>query len=136
MTTLAAELRFISSYVSLMRKRYIEELVTVNLDVPESCPEGIRIPPLLFIPFIENAFKHGVSYNNETMIDVSLSEAKGKIRFTCSNTSQRKSDNDIKGGVGLANVKRRLDLIYGNDYSLRIDKTIQAYSVILIIPSL
>lgn len=136
MTTLAAELRFISSYVSLMRKRYIEELVTVKLDVPESCPEGIRIPPLLFIPFIENAFKHGVSYNNETMIDVSLSEAKGKIRFTCSNTLQRKSDNDIKGGVGLANVKRRLDLIYGNDYSLRIDKTIQAYSVILIIPSL
>lgn len=136
MTTLAAELRFISSYVSLMRKRYIEELVTVKLDVPESCPESIRIPPLLFIPFIENAFKHGVSYNNETMIDVSLSEAKGKIRFCCSNTLQRKSDNDIKGGVGLANVRRRLDLIYGNDYSLHIDKAGQTYSVILIIPSL
>lgn len=136
MTTLAAELRFISSYVSLMRKRYIEELVIVKLDVPESCPESIRIPPLLFIPFIENAFKHGVSYNNETMIDVSLSEAKGKIRFCCSNTLQRKSDNDIKGGVGLANVRRRLDLIYGNDYSLHIDKAGQTYSVILIIPSL
>ena len=86
MTTLAAEARFVSSYVSLMKKRYVEGIVRVNLDIQQQTSEDIHMPTLLFVSFIENAFKHGVSYSNETTIDIKLNASSGKILFTCDNT--------------------------------------------------
>ena len=135
MTTLSAESRFVSSYVSLMKKRYVESIVMVSLSVQENASKDIRIPPLLFIPFIENAFKHGVSYSNETKIDIKLNEMNGNIMFSCDNSIPRKKVRPQKGGVGLSNVRRRLDLLYGNRYSLRIHENEEKYSVTLIIPS-
>ena len=134
MTTLAAESRFISSYVSLMKMRYVEDIVKVRLDIQEKTSEDIHIPPLLFISFIENAFKHGVSYNGETFINIRLCEKDGSIFFTCDNTLLKNKDNTDKGGVGLANVRRRLDLLYGDDYSLRITDDDNIHSINLIIP--
>ena len=135
MTTLSAESRFISSYVSLMKKRYVESIVKVNLSVQENAPKDIHMPPLLFISFIENAFKHGVSYSNETQIDIKLNEMNGNIMFSCDNSIPRNKTALKKGGVGLSNVRRRLDLLYGDDYSLRISENEDNYSVTLIIPS-
>ena len=135
MTTLAAEARFISSYVSLMKKRYVECIVKVNLDIQEQTSVDVHIPPLLFISFIENAFKHGVSYSNETTIDIKLHEANGKILFSCDNTIPHKRGAVSAGGVGLSNIRRRLDLLYGDGYSLRIHQDVDRYSVTLIIPS-
>lgn len=134
MTTLAAESRFISSYVSLMKMRYVEDIVKVRLDIQEKTSDDIRIPPLLFISFIENAFKHGVSYSGETFINIKLCEKDGSIFFSCDNTLLKNKDNTDKGGVGLANVRRRLDLLYGNDYSLRITDDDNIHSINLIIP--
>ena len=134
MTTLEAESRFIRSYVSLMKKRYVEDVVKVSLNMPELTNKDVHIPPLLFISFIENAFKHGVSYNNETVIDVRLCEMNGKILFTCDNSLPRNKVLPAEGGVGLSNVRRRLDLLYGEDYSLRINQDDKTYSVNLIIP--
>ena len=134
MTTLASESRFISSYVSLMKKRYVEGIVKVSLDVHENPSKDIHIPPLLFIPFIENAFKHGVSYNNATYIDIKLYEMNDRILFSCENTVPQSKQLPAKGGVGLANVRRRLDLLYGDDYSLRIADKDNVHSVNLIIP--
>lgn len=135
-TTLASESKFISSYVGLMRGRYPDDTVKINLSLPEQVSANIYVPPLLFISFIENAFKHGVSYMQETEIDINLSESDGWIQFDCTNTipatALSKSD---KGGVGLANVRRRLDLLYGDKYSLQIDED-KRYSVKLIIPSI
>lgn len=135
MTTLAAESRFISSYVSLMKKRYVEGVVTVNLDISDNTTNDTHIPPLLFISFIENAFKHGVSYNSKTKIYISLHEMDNKIMFSCHNTIPPARKDIFKGGVGLSNVKRRLDLLYGQDYSLRITQKEDTYSVTLTIPS-
>ena len=135
MTTLSAESRFILSYVSLMKKRYVESIVKVNLDVPEQTSEDVRIPPLLFISFIENAFKHGVSYSNETTIDIKLHELNGKILFCCDNTISNTRNTASAGGVGLSNITRRLDLLYGDEYSLRINEEKDRHSVTLIIPS-
>lgn len=135
-TTLASESKFISSYVGLMRGRYPDDTVKIILNLPEQVSANIYVPPLLFISFIENAFKHGVSYMQETEIDINLSESDGWIQFDCTNTipvtALSKSD---KGGVGLANVRRRLDLLYGDKYSLQIDED-KRYSVKLIIPSI
>ena len=119
-----------------MRGRYPDDTVKINLSLPEQVSANIYVPPLLFISFIENAFKHGVSYMQETEIDINLSESDGWIQFYCTNTipatALSKSD---KGGVGLANVRRRLDLLYGDKYSLQIDED-KRYSVKLIIPSI
>ena len=135
MTTLDAESRFISSYVSLMKKRYVEDIVNVSLDIQENTSKDIRIPPLLFISFVENAFKHGVSYNSETTIGIKLYEMNGKILFCCDNTVPQNVECASKGGVGLSNIRRRLDLLYGEDYSLRINQDDNTHSVTLIIPS-
>lgn len=135
MTTLSAEARFIASYVSLMKKRYVEGIVKVSLDIQENVSENILIPPLLFISFIENAFKHGVSYSNETLIDIKLQELNGRVFFNCCNTVPQTQNAVASGGVGLSNIRRRLGLIYGDDYSLRISQDRSIYNVTLIIPS-
>ena len=134
MTTLASESRFISSYVTLMKMRYVEDIVKVSLDLPDQVSGTVRVPPLLFVSFVENAFKHGVSYNKETTIDIKLCENNGKILFTCDNTIPHNKENTEIGGVGLANVRRRLDLLYGENYSLRISENDDTHSVTLIIP--
>ena len=136
-TDLASESRFISSYVGLMKMRYLEDIVKVNLELPDETSANLRVPPLLFISFIENAFKHGVSYLSDTEINIKLYEMNGKVMFCCDNTVPQKPDGfKEEGGVGLANVRRRLALLYGNDYSLRIYKGDQRYSVTLVIPGI
>lgn len=135
MTTLRSECLFISSYISLMKQRYVEDIVTVAAEMPESISEDISIPPLLFISFIENAFKHGISYNSKSFIDISLHEKDGEIFFLCRNSIPAERNNAAIGGVGLSNVKRRLNLLYGNSYSLNISTDNNIYSVNLTIPS-
>ena len=117
-----------------MKRRYVEGIVNVKVDIQEDIKGDIRIPQLLFISFVENAFKHGVSYNNETTIDIKLCEDGEKIYFSCDNTVPQKKEGKTEGGVGLSNVRRRLDLLYGEDYSLSIDNNETVYSVRLTIP--
>lgn len=136
-TTFENEVQFISKYVELMRQRYPSDKVQVSLDVPETPSASLLLPPLLFISFVENAFKHGVSYMRKSEISVSLSEEPSRICFKCSNTrSPLETRTGTKGGVGLANVRRRLDLLYQDRYMLDIVETDEIYSVILIIPGL
>lgn len=136
-TVLASEVNFISSYVSLMRQRYPAPKVDIRLDVPDKPSDILRLPPLLFIPFIENAFKHGISYRRKSEVEISLETEDGTIRFFCRNTKpQLVADNTRVGGVGLRNIRRRLDLLYDNAYSLEINDNTDDYSVILIIPCL
>lgn len=136
-TTFENEVQFISKYVELMRQRYPSDKVEVSLDVPETPSASLLLPPLLFISFVENAFKHGVSYMRKSEISVSLSEEPSRICFRCSNTRPPlETRADTKGGVGLANVRRRLDLLYQDRYKLDIVETDEIYSVILIIPGL
>jgi len=129
--TLNNALTFLKKYLNLMKLRYTDQ-VTVNLDIPESCPENIVLAPLLFIPFVENAFKHGVAYDKPSTIDIEIEQTEGRLIFKCQNTK-----NNVKheyGGVGLNNVAKRLELIYGKDYSLDINDTDDMYSVVLNLP--
>ena len=91
------------------------------------------IPPLMLITFIENAFKHGVSYQHASFIEVKAEVQGDTLYFSCRNSKAEKS-NEEKGGVGLANVKQRLKLLYDNDYSLKIQDDSDVYSVQLTIP--
>ena len=134
MTTLSSECRFISSYIALMKHRYVEDFVTVNTDLHEDTSDDISIPPLIFISFIENAFKHGISYSSQSFIDISLHVKESGIIFTCRNSMPAERKQSSESGVGLANVRRRLDLLYGDGYSLDINKDNNTYSVTLTIP--
>ena len=128
---LSRELDFIRHYVTLMQLRYTDK-VSIKLDLPNETPER-QIPPLILVTFIENAFKHGVSYQHESFIEVTVTVEDETLLFRCHN-SKTDHSNEEKGGVGLANVRKRLDLIYGERYRLCIKDKLDAYHVELSIP--
>ena len=114
---LSKEMEFIRTYVKLMQLRYTDK-VRITLNLPQAMPEA-QIPPLLLITFIENAFKHGVSYRHESFIEVQVQVEAESLCFLCRN-SKASAGKEEKGGVGLANVRKRLDLLYQHDYALHI----------------
>ena len=128
---LSRELDFIRHYVALMQLRYTDK-VRISVLLPGEVPDR-QVPPLMLITFIENAFKHGVSYQKESFIEVKIDVKDDQLLFSCRNSKADKS-NEEKGGVGLTNVRERLNLLYRNDYTLRIDDTSDIYTVQLIIP--
>lgn len=134
MTTLANETRFLSSYLALMRQRYSSEKVRIETDLPAEPSCETKLPPLLFIAFVENAFKHGISYRHQSSVSVSLEEKGGRILFSCRNTKNYNQPPHESGGVGLDNVRRRLRLIYGVDAILEIKDGKEEYVVYLNIP--
>ena len=133
---LSRELDFIHHYVTLMKLRYTEK-VTITMNLPQDIPDR-QIPPLILITFIENAFKHGISYQHDSFIEVKMlvehpSPHACNLSFTCRNSKAEKP-NEEKGGVGLNNVRQRLHLLYGNHYTLNIEDAPSVYTVELNIP--
>lgn len=125
------EIAFLQNYIQLMKLRYTDK-VKITVDVPKELPNK-EVPPLMFITFVENAFKHGVSYRQASFIDITISIGEDKLVFDCRNSRIPKED-DKHGGVGLANVKKRLELIYGNRYTLDIKDEQDTYTVKLSLP--
>lgn len=128
------EALFLKNYIELMRLRYSSR-VSINLDIPEMMPD-VMLPPLLLIIFVENAFKHGVSYAAPSFIDIKVEVTQDKLKFRCRNSRQEQKPDEKKkkGGVGLANARRRLDLLFHDKYSLEIKEDDKEYDVQLEIP--
>lgn len=124
---------FLKKYLNLMKLRYTDQ-VNVNLDVPEASNDDIVMAPLLFIPFVENAFKHGVAYDKPSSIDIDIEHKQGRLLFHCHNTKSNAKHE--YGGVGLTNVTKRLELIYGQGYSLDIKDEGDTYDVMLDLPAM
>ena len=125
------EFEFIRHYLTLMRLRYPEN-VDMTTDLPTIIPDK-EVPPLVLITFIENAFKHGISYQQSSFVHIKAEIKDDRLHFECSN-SKCKRPNQEKGGVGLSNVKQRLTLLYGKDYTLDIEDMTNTYHVKLEIP--
>ena len=128
---LARELAFTQDYIKLMRMRYTDR-VDISVDMPQQVPDA-QIPPLMLITFVENAFKHGVSYRQQSFISIKVNVSESQLHFTCANSKMPKED-DQHGGVGLKNVKQRLELIYGKKYTLHIDDQPEKYNIKLVLP--
>ena len=128
---LSKEFEFIRTYVQLMRLRYTDK-VKITVDLPAEAPDKV-VPPLMLISFVENAFKHGISYQHESFIDIHIDINDNRLHFTCRNSKADKP-NEEKGGVGLTNVKKRLNLLYDNNYTLNIQDETDVYSVDLTLP--
>lgn len=128
---LAHELDFVRHYMALMQLRYTDA-VRVDAEIPENVPD-CRIPPMILITFIENAFKHGISYQHDSFVCVKIMVCENELHFVCRN-SKASASNDEKTGIGLVNVRKRLDLLYGCKYNLSITDDEDVYIVELIIP--
>jgi len=128
---LSREFDFIRNYITLMRLRYTDK-VSITVDLPPEVPDR-QIPPLMLITFIENAFKHGISYQHASFIDIKVGIEHERLRFLCRNSKADKP-NPEKGGVGLQNVKQRLNLLYDKNFTLNIQDNPDTYQVELSIP--
>jgi two-component system, LytTR family, sensor kinase len=131
LSQLSSEIDFMNNYIDLMRLR-MSEKVKLNVDFPSKY-ENTAIPPLLFIPFIENAFKHGISYREKSFIDISMEVGKEWITFICRNSIVKPFEEigTERSGIGLDNVSKRLNLLFPGTHELTIDKSNAAFEVTL-----
>ena len=126
---LEKEMEFLTNYIALEQVR-IDESVPVNLKM-NVVDSSLMIAPLLFVPLIENAFKHGVNISSgNPFIDVQLNQENGQLNFTCTNLRDNFED-EIKssGGIGLENVRKRLELLYPGKHHFTINDDGHQYSV-------
>lgn len=110
---LSKEIDFMKKYIDLMKLR-VSDKTAVSYSFPSE-ETGIKIAPLLFISLIENAFKHGVSASKESTIQINMNYVKKTVVFTIENDNFPKKTDDKSGsGIGLPNIKKRLELLYPN----------------------
>lgn len=128
---LSEEIRFLQYFISLMRLRYPDG-VQIDTFFPQQTGDAV-IQPLILAGFVENAFKHGISYEHPSSVWVQMHLQDGKIIFHCENTLH--SDSRAKGfGIGLENARKRLSLLYGEQYQLRTEPSDDHYIVELVLP--
>ena len=111
-TPLSKEISFITDYMELMKLR-LHDTTTVTFEEPV-ITNDVQIAPMLFLPYIENAFKHGVSTTKPSVISIQIKIENRILSMTVKNTifSENMITADEYGGIGLTNTKRRLDLLY------------------------
>ena len=118
---LEKEIEFIQHYIDLQKVRLTDK-IKINLVVTGDL-EGQQIAPLLFIPFVENAFKYGISTREDSEINISINIKPGEIEFKTDNRILAiETDLEKKNGIGLKNTRRRLELLYANKHSLEINR--------------
>lgn len=132
-TKLFKEIEFIKSYVDLMKLRY-DSKVSISLGFSDSIP-NIDIAPMLFTSIVENAFKHGISYQSKSFIEIYMNSDDQDLYFKIKNSVHKEEDSDAeKGGLGLVNMKKRLDLIYGERYDLKTSTINNSFEINIKIP--
>ncbi|MGD0341407.1 MAG: histidine kinase [Bacteroidales bacterium] len=131
-TRLSSEIDFMINYIDLMKLR-MSNKADLKISFPEKF-EDKSIPPLLFITFIENAFKHGISNRGKSFIDISMISEGSSIVFKCSNSiANLKNEKEENSGIGLENIRKRLNLLFPGKHELKIDTSDNSYNVTLVI---
>jgi hypothetical protein len=130
-TLLSQEIAFVKDYISLMQLR-LTDMVKIEFKSPEILKD-LAIAPMIFLPFIENAFKHGVSAANPSYININIDQQGPMVDLNVINTIIKEQSNNLEAGsgIGLNNTRRRLDLLYPGKYLLSIneDTAANTYSV-------
>ncbi|HXS57704.1 MAG TPA: histidine kinase [Hanamia sp.] len=129
--SLESEAEYLQSYIDLQQQRLSKRaVVAVNICKGD---KPYEIDPMLLIPFVENAFKHGTGFIENPRIDIDLKAKNDILYFRVSNTYDPTSQQvkDKASGIGLANVRRRLDLLHTGQYTLDITKENSVFTVSL-----
>lgn len=114
--SLMKSINYLYSYLELEKLRYgdrVKSNISIDGDI-----DDIEVPPLLFLPFLENCFKHGTHHQNDIKVNINFAVKDNFLYFTIENNFDRKADKNHKHGIGIENVKRRLELLYGSSYKL------------------
>ena len=128
--SVSKEMEHLENYTDLQKLRFGDD-VNVKLKINNDCPECL-IEPMLLIPFIENAFKHGIGLQENAYINITITIRKNKLQFSCVNNYNKDNfSKDKNSGIGLVNVKNRLKLLYPKKYELSIDDKSGLFSVYL-----
>lgn len=137
-TLLASEIEFLSNFLNLEQIRKDNFKVEIINNIDKNILKNTFIPPGLFTVFIENAIKHSVNPNgDETFVKIIIEIKDKKLHFVCVNSKTEENhfiSKDKNNGLGLANIKRRLELLYRDDYQLHITSNKNEYIVNLEIP--
>jgi len=128
---LSSELEYIKTFIELQRLRLFDN-VKVEFNV-EGEADNIKIQPLLLIPFIENAFKHGTDSTSDCLINIDLDIEQGSIQLIVKNDVLKSRNEDGKSGFGLNNIKRRLELEYPEKHMLTTESVDNKFIVKLLI---
>jgi sensor histidine kinase YesM len=127
--SLDKEIELIENYLALEKVRYSDR---VDIVFKHKAVKNVKVAPLLFLTFVENAFKHGVSQELEKAnIQIEIIVKENQICFTVSNTIAINKVHSNKEGIGLKNVKKQLELLYPKEYSLSIKEEINYYTISL-----
>ena len=128
-TMISSEIDFMNNYIDLMKLR-LSARVELNIDFPKEFSD-FSIPPLLFVPFIENAFKHGINSRDRSFINISMKIDNDKISFNAENSIGKSSQvGDLQhSGIGLENVRKRLGLLFPDSYELKIEQDVTIFHV-------
>jgi two-component system, LytTR family, sensor kinase len=121
-TMLSQEIAFVKDYISLMQLR-LTAVVKVEFDVPTHLPD-MPMAPMMLLPFVENAFKHGVSATQQSHIYIMVTQKDSVLDITVKNSimKDKSLSLDNNSGIGLVNTRRRLDLLYPGKHKLEISE--------------
>lgn len=129
---LSDDIENLTNYIEIERIRYSEKL-KMNVDFPKDTKD-LKIAPLIILPFIENAFKHGVSnYPGIAFVTTKMSLEENTLVFKIENSKNpvRRIEKTYSKGIGLQNARKRLELLYPEKFILKINETNETYSVTL-----
>ena len=130
--SLMKSINYLYSYLELEKLRYGDRVKS------EICIDGniddVEIPPLLFLPFLENCFKHGTNHQEDIKVLIDFVVKDNFLFFTVRNNFVKNDEKNPKHGIGIENVKRRLQLLYGSGYSLKTKSKGNEYIVNLKLP--
>jgi two-component system, LytTR family, sensor kinase len=133
---LGKEIEYLNNFIDIQRMR-LDENQDIKIEINiQNADRDIFIAPMLLNPFIENAFKHGISFRSPSWIYITLTHDAQHLYFKVHNSIHQKSDesiNDHSHGIGLENVKKRLELIYPNRHKLEIQATDHDFFVSLVL---
>ena len=125
-----SEIEYIENYIELQSLRLDNE---INVQWEKSANlEGINIVPMIFLPFVENAFKHGYTSKNHP-IQLKIDLQGNELHFECKNNYNPSNTQKTVSGFGISNIVKRLDLMYSDNYKLNIENNKEIYSVSLIL---
>ena len=130
---LSEELAFLNNYIDLMKLR-LNNKVVLTVNFPSDFTDTY-LPPLLFIPFVENAFKHGVSYRSPSFIEIGMEVSENRIRFITRNSIRKSGhlNEEEYSGIGLENVRKRLNLLFPQRHQLTINEKDDVFEVDLVL---
>ena len=126
---LEEEINHLLDYVSLEKMRFHDTLeVIINNELYD---KNIQIAPMLLIPFVENSFKHGVIIDGKLKVDIRISSEDNQLQFLIANSAKSRKIEEF--GIGLTNIKKRLEMLYPEAHELKIEQTDTVFKVELAI---